>query len=196
MPCSWEWDCRASMRSRTKGEESQGVGDAIGYIAALRQADDKGNLPVGRRVAVIGGGMTAIDIAIQTKLLGAEDVTILYRRGPEQMKATSMSRSWRRPTASRSSTGSKPTEDPYRRRQGGGGPLRIHAERMAGDGHRRDVHASRRHGVQGDRPDFVPAPLTHELGSLDGGRIKSTMIGVPPSPMSGRAATARRAART
>jgi glutamate synthase (NADPH/NADH) small chain len=32
--------------------------------------------------------MTAIDIAIQTKLLGAEDVTILYRRGPEQMKAS------------------------------------------------------------------------------------------------------------
>jgi glutamate synthase (NADPH/NADH) small chain len=73
---------------KAKGEESQGVGDAIGYIAALRQADDKSQLPVGRRVAVIGGGMTAIDIAIQTKLLGAEDVTILYRRGPKQMKAS------------------------------------------------------------------------------------------------------------
>ena len=32
--------------------------------------------------------MTAIDVAVQSKLLGAEDVTILYRRGPEQMKAS------------------------------------------------------------------------------------------------------------
>ena len=37
---------------------------------------------------VIGGGMTAIDAAVQSKLLGAEDVTILYRRGPWQMKAS------------------------------------------------------------------------------------------------------------
>ena len=73
---------------KTKGEDADGVGNAIDYIAALRQADDLGKLPVGRRVAVIGGGMTAIDIAVQTKLLGAEDVTILYRRGPEQMKAS------------------------------------------------------------------------------------------------------------
>jgi glutamate synthase (NADPH/NADH) small chain len=71
-----------------KGEDSPGVANAIDYIAALRQARDLSKLPVGRRVAVIGGGMTAIDIAVQTKLLGAEDVTILYRRGPEQMKAS------------------------------------------------------------------------------------------------------------
>jgi glutamate synthase (NADPH/NADH) small chain len=37
---------------------------------------------------VIGGGNTAIDIAVQTKKLGAEDVTLVYRRGPEQMSAT------------------------------------------------------------------------------------------------------------
>jgi dihydropyrimidine dehydrogenase (NAD+) subunit PreT len=36
---------------------------------------------VGRNVVVIGGGMTAIDAAVQAKLLGAEDVTIVYRRG-------------------------------------------------------------------------------------------------------------------
>ena len=45
-------------------------------------------LPVGRRVVVIGGGMTAIDAAVQSKRLGAEEVTIVYRRGPEQMKAS------------------------------------------------------------------------------------------------------------
>ena len=33
--------------------------------------------------------MTAVDVAVQSKLLGAEDVTILYRRGAAQMKASS-----------------------------------------------------------------------------------------------------------
>ena len=45
-------------------------------------------LPVGREVVVIGGGNTAIDVATQSKRLGAEDVTIVYRRGPESMSAT------------------------------------------------------------------------------------------------------------
>jgi glutamate synthase (NADPH/NADH) small chain len=39
-------------------------------------------------VAVIGGGMTAIDAAVQSKLLGAESVTVLYRRGREAMPAS------------------------------------------------------------------------------------------------------------
>ena len=68
--------------------ELKGVLDAVGYIAELRQAKDKAALPVGRKVVVIGGGNTAIDIAIQTKKLGAEDVTIAYRRGAENMSAT------------------------------------------------------------------------------------------------------------
>jgi glutamate synthase (NADPH/NADH) small chain len=70
------------------GEDASGVEDAVDYIAELRQARELGSLPVGRNVVVIGGGMTAIDVAVQSKLLGAEDVTILYRRGPEQMKAS------------------------------------------------------------------------------------------------------------
>lgn len=69
-------------------DEASGVEDAIDYIAQLRQAKDLSGLPVGRRVVVIGGGMTAVDAAVQSKLLGAEDVTILYRRGPDQMKAS------------------------------------------------------------------------------------------------------------
>ena len=69
-------------------EELLGVEDAVAYIADLRQAADKGSLPVGRRVVVIGGGMTAIDVAVQTKRLGAEDVTIVYRRGKAAMKAS------------------------------------------------------------------------------------------------------------
>jgi dihydropyrimidine dehydrogenase (NAD+) subunit PreT len=73
---------------QAEGEALRGVEDAVAYIARLRQAADKSTLPVGRRVVVIGGGNTAIDIAVQTKRLGAEDVTMVYRRGSEQMSAT------------------------------------------------------------------------------------------------------------
>ncbi len=73
---------------RTEGEDLAGVIDAVAYIAELRQASDLASLPVGRKVVVIGGGMTAIDIAVQTKRLGAEEVTIAYRRDREAMKAS------------------------------------------------------------------------------------------------------------
>jgi len=73
-------------------EDTSGVDDAVRYIAELRQATDLGTLPVGRRVVVVGGGMTAIDIASQSKRLGAEDVTIVYRRGPEKMGASDYER--------------------------------------------------------------------------------------------------------
>ncbi|MCR4268212.1 NAD(P)-dependent oxidoreductase [Nitratireductor sp. ZSWI3] len=71
-----------------EGEDAEGVENAVDYIAGLRQAEDLSGLPVGRRVVVIGGGMTAIDAAIQARLLGAEEVTICYRRGREQMNAS------------------------------------------------------------------------------------------------------------
>jgi len=69
-------------------EDMPGVENATDYIADLRQAEDKSTLPVGRNVVVIGGGMTAIDIAVQSKRLGAERVDLVYRRGPEQMSAS------------------------------------------------------------------------------------------------------------
>jgi glutamate synthase (NADPH/NADH) small chain len=72
--------------------ELTNVIDAVDYIASLRQAKDLSTLPVGRRVVVIGGGMTAIDVAVQSKKLGAEIVTMVYRRGPEQMKASAYER--------------------------------------------------------------------------------------------------------
>ena len=71
-----------------EGEDMSGVMDAVAYIERLRQAADKSVLEIGRRVVVIGGGNTAIDIAVQAKRLGAEDVTIVYRRGPDHMGAT------------------------------------------------------------------------------------------------------------
>jgi len=74
------------------GETTPGVENAVDYIANLRQASDLSKLPVGRRIVVVGGGMTAIDIADQSKRLGAEDVTIVYRRGPAKMGASEYER--------------------------------------------------------------------------------------------------------
>ncbi len=62
--------------------------DAVDFIANLRQTEDLSSLPVGRNVVVIGGGMTAIDAAVQAKGLGAENVTIAYRRSQDQMGAS------------------------------------------------------------------------------------------------------------
>ncbi len=64
------------------------VVEAVGFIETLRQTKNKAEVPVGRRVVVIGGGMTAIDAAVQARRLGAEEVTIAYRRGAEHMKAS------------------------------------------------------------------------------------------------------------
>lgn len=75
---------------RVEGEagDVEGLEDAIDFVARLRQATDLSTVPVGRRVVVVGGGMTAIDAAVQSKLLGAEEVTICYRRGQEHMNAS------------------------------------------------------------------------------------------------------------
>ena len=73
---------------RAEGEDNGGAEDAVRFIADLRQVDDVAQVPVGRNVVVIGGGMTAIDAGVQSKLLGAETVTIVYRRGRERMPAS------------------------------------------------------------------------------------------------------------
>jgi len=71
-----------------------GVGNAVDFIAGLRQAGDCAALPVGRRVVVIGGGMTAIDAAVQSRKLGADEVTIVYRREQVQMPASQHEQQW------------------------------------------------------------------------------------------------------
>ncbi|WP_417713223.1 NAD(P)-dependent oxidoreductase [Pseudophaeobacter arcticus] len=73
---------------RAEGEDLSGVRDAVDFIEELRQAEDLTKLPVGRNVVVIGGGMTAVDAAVQSKLLGAENVTIAYRRDRDAMGAS------------------------------------------------------------------------------------------------------------
>lgn len=67
-------------------EALPGARNAVEFIAELRQATDS-QRSVGRRVVVIGGGNTAID-AVQSKRLGAERVTLVYRRDAEAMRAT------------------------------------------------------------------------------------------------------------
>ncbi len=76
------------------GEELGGVEDAVDFIARLRQSADLSKMPIGRRVVVIGGGMTAVDAAVQSRLLGAESVHIVYRRGPETMSASVDEQHW------------------------------------------------------------------------------------------------------
>jgi dihydropyrimidine dehydrogenase (NAD+) subunit PreT len=93
------------------GETLSGVRDAIDFIAELRQAP-KDSVAVGRRVVVIGGGNTAIDAASQARRLGAEDVTIVYRRGPEQMTATDKEQQWARTNNVRLRYWAAPTQLP------------------------------------------------------------------------------------
>jgi dihydropyrimidine dehydrogenase (NAD+) subunit PreT len=71
-----------------EGHELEGVMDAVEVIAELRQSDDLEALDVAQRTVVIGGGMTAIDAAVQTKMLGSDEVTLAYRRGEDRMNAS------------------------------------------------------------------------------------------------------------
>ncbi|TFG59799.1 MAG: NADH-quinone oxidoreductase subunit NuoF, partial [Spirochaetales bacterium] len=66
------------------GEDSEGVVQAVPF---LRQYNIRGSVPVGKKTLVIGGGNAAIDAARTSLRLGAEQVTIIYRRSQEQMPA-------------------------------------------------------------------------------------------------------------
>ncbi len=66
------------------GEDLDGVTDALDLIAGYKSG---ALAAVPKRVAVVGAGNTAIDAAIAAKRLGAEEVTIIYRRGADQMSA-------------------------------------------------------------------------------------------------------------
>ena len=65
------------------GEDADGV---IQGVEFLRRANLKEPLTVGKRLAVIGGGNVAIDVACTARRLGSE-VTIVYRRSREEMPA-------------------------------------------------------------------------------------------------------------
>jgi NADPH-dependent glutamate synthase beta subunit-like oxidoreductase len=64
--------------------DSGAILDAVSYLASV----EKGEAPkLGRRVAVYGGGNTAMDAARTAKRLGAEEAMIIYRRDREHMPA-------------------------------------------------------------------------------------------------------------
>ena len=68
-----------------EGEDAQGVWDALDFIRAAKTGGDVGRL--GERVAIVGGGNTAIDAATCSRRLGVPSVTMYYRRGAERMTA-------------------------------------------------------------------------------------------------------------
>jgi glutamate synthase (NADPH/NADH) small chain len=69
-----------------EGESLEGSMDALTFIEQTK-VKNFSEVAVGKRVAVIGGGNTAIDVATAAKRLGSEDVYMIYRRGREEMSA-------------------------------------------------------------------------------------------------------------
>ncbi|MDX8534877.1 NAD(P)-dependent oxidoreductase [Mesorhizobium sp. VK25A] len=160
---------------RAEGEDADGVANAVEFISELRQASDLSSLPVGRRVVVIGGGMTAIDAAVQSKLLGAEEVTICYRRGQEHMNASGFEqdlaaangvtiRHWLQPKRVIAENGKvSAIELEY---------TAMNGDKLAGTGETLRLNADQVFKAIGQ--SFVPAHLNGSAESieLEGGRIK------------------------
>lgn len=66
------------------GDDAEGITDALSF---LRTYNTRGSVPVGKNVVVIGGGNSAIDAARTALRLGADNVTVVYRRSREAMPA-------------------------------------------------------------------------------------------------------------
>lgn len=71
---------------RCEGEESEGVIDFINFLTAVNVRNETPEL--GNRVLVIGGGNSAMDAARTARRLGAEEVTVFYRRTEGEMPAS------------------------------------------------------------------------------------------------------------
>lgn len=81
--------CVGASKSRgleIEGEDRAGVLNAIDFLRSIKLQEQE-KVRIGRRVLVIGGGDTAVDSARASLRLGASEVTIVYRRGREQMPA-------------------------------------------------------------------------------------------------------------
>ncbi|WP_394829271.1 FAD-dependent oxidoreductase [Pendulispora albinea] len=70
---------------RIPGEDGPGIYGATAWIEAMKLARAQGTSPKNARVLVIGGGNTAIDVARECALLGAAEVTMVYRRDTASM---------------------------------------------------------------------------------------------------------------
>jgi len=71
-------------RMNIPGEDEQGIWDGVSFLRRI--AEGRGVDP-GRRVAVVGGGNTALDAARSALRLGAQSVSVLYRRSEDEMPA-------------------------------------------------------------------------------------------------------------
>jgi len=76
----------ATARLNIPGEDLEGVYDALQFIERVKSRDWE-SVPVGRTVAVVGAGNTAVDAATQSRRLGAERVMMIYRRSAREMPA-------------------------------------------------------------------------------------------------------------
>lgn len=73
------------MKARMDGEDARGVVSGVDFLRTLNLG---GEVKVENRLAVIGGGNVAMDAARSSLRLGAEEVTILYRRSRAEMPAS------------------------------------------------------------------------------------------------------------
>ncbi len=71
---------------RIPSEELEGCRDALSFIEETKSKSFD-QIKIARRVAVIGAGNTAIDVVTAARRLGAEEVYMVYRRGPQEMSA-------------------------------------------------------------------------------------------------------------
>lgn len=74
-------------KSSSLGCDGEDHPNVLGGIDFLYKAANGEEVKLGKRVAVVGGGNTAIDAARTARRLGAEDVTLIYRRTRAEMPA-------------------------------------------------------------------------------------------------------------
>ena len=75
-----------SSKLNIPGENLEGIVGALSFIENVKK-EKWNSVNVGKRVAIIGAGNTAIDAATEAKRLGAEKVNIIYRRSEDEMPA-------------------------------------------------------------------------------------------------------------
>ena len=73
--------------SSSMGVEGEGLDGVLGGIDFLRSVAMKNPVDIGKKVAVIGGGNTAMDACRSAVRLGAEEVYVIYRRTRAEMPA-------------------------------------------------------------------------------------------------------------
>jgi len=73
-----------SRRTEIPHQDASKILDAVSFLKSVENEED---LKLGRRVAIYGGGNTAMDVARVAKRLGAEEAVIIYRRDREHMPA-------------------------------------------------------------------------------------------------------------